>query len=285
MPTVHLPTLILLAAATAAVTAVIFVIIGHPRRLAAPELLLWAGGFALKAAGLALVLARGRVPLVASLLVANLLVIAATQVVLVGLERFAGRPRPVRHVGFLAIAVVVLGVAYPIGYAAASVAISVLIATVMIASVAQVIALGRPGLRTERWVLGVMFGLETALLLVRGVGAAAGHTPVRLAPDPGTVVLYVSLILAPLLIGPALLALVSRREQVEKERVIGELTTALDEVRTLRGLLPICAACKQIRDDAGTWTTVEAYVSSHSHAQFTHSICPGCEARLYPPDA
>lgn len=283
MPSVHLPTLILNACAAASVTAVIFLVVGHPRRRATPELLLWAGGFACKGLGLGLVLLRGHVPLALSLLLGNLLIVVATQLVLFGLERFAGRPRPVAHAAFAAVAATALAVTYHVSYVAVSVTISFLIATIMGASVAQVFALRRPGLRHERWILGVMFGLETALLLVRGVGAAVGRSaPTRLAPDPGTVVMYFTLILAPLLIGPALLALVSRREQLDKERVIGELTTALDEVRTLRGLLPICAACKQIRDDAGTWSSVEAYVSHHSHAQFTHSICPACEARLYP---
>lgn len=54
------------------------------------------------------------------------------------------------------------------------------------------------------------------------------------------------------------------------------LAEALARVQTLRGLLPICAWCKKIRDDNGYWTQVEAYVSTHSQAEFTHSICPSC---------
>jgi tetratricopeptide (TPR) repeat protein len=54
------------------------------------------------------------------------------------------------------------------------------------------------------------------------------------------------------------------------------LTDALDRVKTLKGMLPICAWCKKIRDDQGYWTQVESYVSSHSAAEFTHSICPVC---------
>ncbi|MDP1570079.1 MAG: tetratricopeptide repeat protein [Vicinamibacterales bacterium] len=60
------------------------------------------------------------------------------------------------------------------------------------------------------------------------------------------------------------------------------LSEALDRVNALKGLLPICASCKNIRDDNGYWTQVEAYVSSHSAAEFTHSICPSCAERLYP---
>jgi tetratricopeptide (TPR) repeat protein len=60
------------------------------------------------------------------------------------------------------------------------------------------------------------------------------------------------------------------REQAEA------LAEALSRIQTLRGLLPICAWCKKIRDDQGYWTQVETYVESHSHAEFTHSICPTC---------
>jgi YesN/AraC family two-component response regulator len=67
----------------------------------------------------------------------------------------------------------------------------------------------------------------------------------------------------------------------ERERLLGELQAALAKVKQLGGLLPICAACKQIRDDQGYWRQIEGYLAAHSEAQFTHSICPHCEARLY----
>lgn len=60
------------------------------------------------------------------------------------------------------------------------------------------------------------------------------------------------------------------------------LAEALDRVQALKGLLPICASCKKIRGDNGYWTQVEAYVSEHSAAEFTHSICPSCADTLYP---
>ncbi|MDA1306758.1 MAG: tetratricopeptide repeat protein [Acidobacteria bacterium] len=61
-----------------------------------------------------------------------------------------------------------------------------------------------------------------------------------------------------------------------------ELSAALDRVQTLKGMLPICASCKKIRDDNGYWTQVERYVAEHSAAEFTHSICPSCFEGLYP---
>ncbi|MFH1984641.1 MAG: hypothetical protein ABIL58_22600 [Pseudomonadota bacterium] len=70
--------------------------------------------------------------------------------------------------------------------------------------------------------------------------------------------------------------------QIEKEKLIVELKDALREVKTLGGLLPICAACKKIRDDQGYWNQIESYIKSRSDAEFTHSICPDCAKKLYP---
>ena len=64
--------------------------------------------------------------------------------------------------------------------------------------------------------------------------------------------------------------------------MIQELTDALTQVKTLSGLLPICASCKKIRNDNGYWEAVETYISEHSDADFTHGICPECVQRLYP---
>jgi PAS domain S-box-containing protein len=67
-----------------------------------------------------------------------------------------------------------------------------------------------------------------------------------------------------------------KREEQERIKLIGELTDALSHAKTLAGLLPICACCKRIRDDGGYWQQVEAYISEHSDAVFTHGICPEC---------
>lgn len=61
-----------------------------------------------------------------------------------------------------------------------------------------------------------------------------------------------------------------------------ELEAALHEVKTLQGIIPICAHCKNIRTDAGEWQRVEAYVRAHSTAQFSHGICPDCLVKYYP---
>jgi PAS domain S-box-containing protein len=68
----------------------------------------------------------------------------------------------------------------------------------------------------------------------------------------------------------------------EREKLFGELEEALTRVKTLSGLLPICANCKKIRDDRGEWRELEVYVRDHSEADFSHGICPECAEKLYP---
>jgi PAS domain S-box-containing protein len=77
---------------------------------------------------------------------------------------------------------------------------------------------------------------------------------------------------------------ITDRKQAEKEKVelIKKLQKALAEVKTLRGIIPICMICKQIRDDKGYWEEVEVYVHKHSEAEFSHGICPNCLKTKFP---
>lgn len=77
---------------------------------------------------------------------------------------------------------------------------------------------------------------------------------------------------------------ITRRKKAEEERenLIRKLQEALAEVKTLSGLLPICASCKMIRDDQGYWNQIETYVAAHTEAKFSHSICSTCAHKLYP---
>jgi len=72
-----------------------------------------------------------------------------------------------------------------------------------------------------------------------------------------------------------------RRLNLEKELAIDGLKEALNKISTLRGLLPICAACKKIRDDKGYWNQIETYIMEHTDADFSHGICPDCAKELY----
>jgi PAS domain S-box-containing protein len=73
-----------------------------------------------------------------------------------------------------------------------------------------------------------------------------------------------------------------KRVESERKRLIEELSQALTKVKTLSGLLPICASCKKIRDDKGYWQQVETFIKARSDADFSHGICPDCIEKLYP---
>ncbi len=80
----------------------------------------------------------------------------------------------------------------------------------------------------------------------------------------------------------AILGLQKNKTEQQRAMVLLEREKALQEVRILRGFLPICASCKKIRDDNGYWTQIEEYIRDHSEAEFTHSVCPDCVKKLYP---
>ena len=75
-------------------------------------------------------------------------------------------------------------------------------------------------------------------------------------------------------------ALYKSRMEAERNLLINRLQEALEHVRTLSGMLPICSYCKKIRDDKGYWNQLETYLSEHSGTEFTHGICPDCAAKV-----
>lgn len=72
------------------------------------------------------------------------------------------------------------------------------------------------------------------------------------------------------------------RKEREQQELIKNLQAALHEIKTLKGIVPICSFCKKIRDDKGFWRQVEAYVSKYTNAEFSHGVCPDCQKEHYP---
>jgi len=91
-----------------------------------------------------------------------------------------------------------------------------------------------------------------------------------------------SLVICILLILIVVFSLRMDKAAKERENIILELQDALTEVITLRGIIPICASCKKVRDDKGYWKQIESYIRDHSEADFSHGICPECAKKLYP---
>lgn len=73
-----------------------------------------------------------------------------------------------------------------------------------------------------------------------------------------------------------------KRVEEERERLNIRLQDALDRIKTLSGLIPICAGCKKIRDDKGYWNQLEEYLEKHSDASFSHGLCPECFGKFFP---
>ncbi len=78
------------------------------------------------------------------------------------------------------------------------------------------------------------------------------------------------------------IALYKSRMEADRAELTKALKDALDQVKTLTGLLPICSSCKKIRDDKGSWKQLEEYIHARSTARFTHSICPECMKKIMP---
>jgi hypothetical protein len=133
------------------------------------------------------------------------------------------------------------------------------------------------------WAFGTRVGLVVLILelAVRGVLYGTGILP----PGVPTVVVLVPMVFTDttMLVAVAALRRAEARQEATELRLRaknGELEVALAEVKELRGMLPICAWCKCVRDVNGLWNKLEAYLAKHSHATFTHGICPQCMARM-----
>ncbi|MFZ2633587.1 MAG: hypothetical protein WA081_03450 [Desulfosalsimonadaceae bacterium] len=171
--------------------------------------------------------------------------------------------------------------------------------------------LGKPNLNLKLWIRAflTLLGVMWLDVLLFSTGAFAG-TPSYLGIMKGTLIsrFIISVFALPFLYGylyyqnrkkgveienRPVLAILRQVAEVERElsfaqqeierrkKLEAELKQALSEVKTLRGLIPICAMCKNIRDDKGYWSRIESYVSAHSEAEFTHSICPDCMKKHY----
>lgn len=143
----------------------------------------------------------------------------------------------------------------------------------------------------RKWLLELGPVRVTILLGGLCVAVSAVITRVLVAPftTPDVMIYAVGVsVLVPALIAPVTIwALMRMLIEVESARarqseLLAELSQAYEEVRTLEGMLPICASCKDVRDDRGYWHQVENFVSHRSSVEFSHSICPDCVRELYP---
>ena len=130
------------------------------------------------------------------------------------------------------------------------------------------------------------------IILTAIVAEAIGMLIINHTGTPHSALVYIDSLLIVALLLPAFYYVVYRpmttyiksilQLNLENERALAQLQTAMQEIKVLKGILPICANCKKIRDDQGYWQQVEQYISDRTDARFSHGLCQPCATLLYP---
>jgi hypothetical protein len=261
---------------------VMFICMAHVvmRRRTSPGFNLWTWAAFLSSVGFVLYSLRSILPDSLTIITANMLVVLAGILICRGLVKFCGRPQA-NWLDLAVLAAMALDVFYftlwrPDTQLRISI-FSVILGLLYLR--AFFLAIGPVGrlLGERNVILGVSLGLVALWCLARSVttwlwddqlvsimSAGPYHRATFLAMIAGHITMMVGLI------------------SINSSRLEKDLTSALHEIKTLRGIIPICTTCKKIRDDQGYWQQVESYVRARTDAEFTHSICPDCLKILYP---
>jgi hypothetical protein len=230
----------------------------------------WLGGL-----GTLLLGGRGLIPPFLSVVGANLGILSSTALLVTGLDAFEGRPSRLR--GHLVLLAVAAGLVAFLVYAHPSFRLRVAAFSLATAGLCLQAAQAARRLPT---VLGkgnslllATLGVLTAFHALRAVAVLAAPPPTEDFMAAST-----SQALSLLLFMVAQACIYAGLIVVNAQRVELDLQAALEECKVLRGILPICATCKKIRDEQGGWNQLEAYLQQHTEAAFTHGICPDCAA-------
>jgi hypothetical protein len=140
-----------------------------------------------------------------------------------------------------------------------------------------------PSVRTSRYFLAGVFVLEMILVSANALNPSARYSGNLIFNSSFLqLAVYLGSLIACTLWTFGFILLVNQRLAVERNETISRLQLALDQIKTLTGILPICAHCKKIRGDEGYWEQLEGYMSKHTEVEFTHGICPSCANAHFP---
>jgi hypothetical protein len=224
--------------------------------------------------GILLVAVRGFIPDFFSILIANLLLVATSSLILTGLIAFSGRrPDHRLHAGLLTLYTLLMALfLYGLpSLQARLVVISFTIGGLGLTS-AHIARKHVPAVlhNANPLVLGTIL-FVAVMYVLRGLLSLAVPSPTEdfMSPSPVQGLSLLIYLLGHTTLSAGLLVL-------NGQRVEQDLQGALEECKVLRGILPICAHCKKIRDDQGAWNQIEAYLHQHTEAEFSHGICPEC---------
>lgn len=244
-----------------------------------PGFSVWTAASVINCLGLVALSFRGFLPDLVTVVLANTLVVAGHGLIAHGLEIFTGSRR--RPWLLITSGLLTAGSFLFYTYLSPSVNARIVIVSAFLAIfpayAASLIHRHAAPSGRDRSLLLVAFGVQAAWFALRIIPAGLLEGPITdfmqasilhgftfLVVLGGNLAVYFGLII------------------LNSQRVEQELLGALAEVKTLRGILPICSYCKQVRDDQGYWDQVEAYVSRRTDARFTHGICPACMQRHHP---
>jgi hypothetical protein len=224
----------------------------------------------------------GRPPSLLVAVLVNGLLVAAADRLYRGMARFAGEPArfTLGEAGVYATAAAVFTwfLLVEPNYAVRLTAVNLAMVLGNLKAIAVARRLLRGSYRSATWLVVVVLGLGTVMLLARAGVALTGGGSVefmrRSGAEPGLLALLIAYGMALLV---SLLLLTAQRAQQE----LGE---ARAQVLTLEGIIPICMYCHKVRNDQEAWDRIETYISSHSAARFSHGICPECLPRQFPPE-
>lgn len=240
----------------------------------------WMIGSVCQACGFVLLTTRQVVPTIISSLLASALLVASGAFFLSGVRRYARRSGNVRIDEWVVYVVAVVSFAYYLFVSERTgvrIAIfSICLAYVMVkGSVCSARDLIGP-YRSDGRLLGMLFAATALMNATRGTAAllAPVNTDAELL-QRGPVESV------PLIVGIALVVCFAGTFlAINGKRLRLDLEAAHAQVRQLEGIIPICMYCKKIRDDANSWHRLEQYLAEHSHASFSHGICPDCELKF-----
>lgn len=253
----------------------------------------WSAGAGAVALGYLMLASRGVLPDALTIVGGGALWPLGLLLHLDGLKRFLG----LRRVGARACAAVVMGVAALLAvlhYGGYPPHLQPIVTTVPMAAVLWMMAAvilrasWEGSTRLPRFV-AVLVGVGGTVVAVRGalILGAPGFNPlqtstIQLLFFPAIVVLHIAMSLSMILLHLDRVEWHLRVSQAELEGTVRRLEGALSEVKELRGILPICSSCKQIRTEDGRWEVIEVYVHERSRARFSHGLCPSCARKLFP---
>jgi len=252
----------------------------------------WTIAEGMQAGGYVLMALRGAIPDWLSILGTNALFPLAAVIRLGGARRFFGIG-PKTRVWYAVPAAAVLSAAlfrYVSDDVAARTAILCLLTMVPIVATAALILRSIPeerplfsrAIAAALAVVVVALALRTTVALTDPQFALLRETPLQVVTFVGFLLGHVAVTLAFITLNAERMEHELSRAEASLTRTVAELQQALAEVKTLSGLLPVCASCRRIREEGDRWTSLEEYVHRHTEAQFTHGICPECAAKLYP---